>query len=176
MPDLAASLTCRPAMAPMPPRARDDRGLHPLLASGFLVGVVILATATAFAWSSVFTHEAEEPPRAVAEASTLTVEDQGGWIELLLTDAEPEAIAAREIAVTATGPHGDTRSTVCHTPRLVEEGGPCQAPVQEGSEWSRGRALWVPCQGEGTHALTLSVHGTGFLDTEAECGLPALAP
>lgn len=163
-----------PAMASSSPPAGDDRALHPLLASAVFVAVVVLATATAFAWSAVFAHEGEQPPKAKATADVQHTENQGGWIELLLLDAEVEEIPLREVDLAVTGPGGEQQSLACETPRVLEEGGPCRVPVGEAASWSRGHALWIPCQEEGVHGLTLTVSGGGVLETEVECRSAAL--
>lgn len=145
----------------------DDRALHPLLVGVFLVVVVVVFTATAYAFSSVFAEDREDPPRAAASADAQGTDGQEAWIEVFLTRTE-EPIAADELTVTVTGPDGEQRSQVCRTPSLADEA--CREPLNDQDTWTRASALWIPCLGDGGHDVTVTVRGVPLLATLVDCG------
>lgn len=162
-------------MDPLRALAVDDRALHPLWAGACLAVLVVVFTATAYAWTSVFAEEGRSPSSASATADTLAIDGQDVWIELLRVDSEAEAIAIGEVEVTVRGPDGAEVSTVCGTPRLVADAA-CQDPTQPSEAWSRADALWIPCRGEGGHRVTVLVRGAVLLDAAAGCDRAAFNP
>lgn len=160
-------------MDPTRALAADDRALHPLLVGAFLAVIVVVFTATAFAWTSVFSDDTEPPSRAEASLETQAIGGEDAWIELVRVDSEAETIVSEDVEVTARSPGGQLVSTACQTPHLAGEDGLCRDPFEPGDIWSRADALWLPCRAEGGHRVTVLVRGTVVVDGAAGCDTAA---
>lgn len=86
------------------------------------------------------------------------------WLELVLDAGDSAPYAPDQVQATVEGPDGDTRGDLlCQTANGSWTEG-CQQPFQGEAEWRIGGSLFVPCQANGDHRVTVDVRGTTQLD------------
>lgn len=115
--------------------------------------------------------ETEEtgPEQAAATAKGADLDGDGNveWMQVTLTSGENAPYAVEDTEFSVTGSSGERPDTVCNTAETSD--GVCEDPFRAGDEWGVGENLWVPCQGNGNHLLTLRIVGTTVIDTSVGC-------
>ena len=153
-------------------QATDDRATSPIFAAVLMILITIVASATAYAWVTVFTGErttAEKAAVGVDEAD-LDGDGKAEWIELELVQGENAPYAAEDVSITVTDPTGSVETLVCQTPRNPACGGTADAfRASEGDTWDVPGMLWIPCQALGDHLVTVSVLDTTVADRSVDC-------
>lgn len=156
----------------------SDEGVSPVIAVILMVAITVVLAATVYVWVSGFASDQDGPEQASATASGVDLDGGDGveWIKLTLTSGESAPYAAGDVTNSTTDPSGGSVGYLCVDASTV----PCTDDEVKvfreavdggysGDSWDAGENLWVPCQEEGNHLLTISVGGSTILDTSVSC-------
>lgn len=150
---------------------RGDQGVSPVIAVILMVAITVVLAATVYVWVSGFASDTEGPENANVRAQGY--ESSGGstdFVRLTLTagDGAPYAISVVSLEVIDdTGTVlTDKAKYLCAGP-AAGTAGECTTPASE--DWGVGNSLFVPCQGDGTHQITVTISGSTVLDTSIGC-------
>ncbi len=166
-----------------------DPGVSPVIAVILMVAITVVLAATVYVWVSGFGSEDSGQEDASVRATGYDSDGNGAndFIRLTLVRGEnaPYGVAALDFNVTdpdndvlAHRPGGTDGEVLCVTP--AAEGGTAAGydaecdgtdgdPFDGDDTWSTGAALYVPCQGSGSHLLSVVVRSSLILDTTVRC-------
>jgi len=145
-----------------------------------MVAITVVLAATVYVWVSGFASEGDGPEQASATAEGATVADSDvDWIRVSLTRGESAPYAEDQLSYTILAPNGDSLTP---NPNADGDDALCINAVATSqtcdddfhsdtntNEWDVGDVLYVPCQGEGDHSVTISVRDTTVLDATIDC-------
>lgn len=149
------------------PHPADDRAVSPVIAVILMVAITVVLAATVYVWISGFNANQQAPESAQVRAVGFDQDGNGAteWLRLVLVSGENSPYADSVVNVTTLAPSGTESSTLCNTPELSSS--TCTTPFT--GSWVPGEALWVPCQDQGAHQITVVVRGSVILDQKARC-------
>lgn len=117
----------------------------------------------------------EGPEQAQIQASTHDANGDGDvdWFELVLQEGDNAPYPPENVRATVEGPDGDAREDrLCATASGSWEDG-CEAPFEDEDAWQEGSSLFVPCQDNGSHSVTVQIRGVTQLETGFFCDASA---
>lgn len=152
---------------------RDDEGVSPVIAVILMVAITVVLAATVYVWVSGFSNQDSGPESASATARGLDLDNNGQteWIRMTLVRGENAPYLGSDVTISATDQVGtviDTATRLCETADL-DGAAACTNLFADTETWAVGAVLYVPCGGDGNHAITVSVRGTTILDSVVEC-------
>lgn len=113
----------------------------------------------------------EGPEQAEVTLSTHRSTDDGGvdWYRLILEAGDNAPYGPSEVRITIEAPTGDEREDrACTTDAGSWEDG-CEAPFTGEATWDTGETLYMPCQSDGQHHVTVTIRGQTHVDTGFFC-------
>lgn len=152
---------------------RDDEGVSPVIAVILMVAITVVLAATVYVWVSGFATEDSGPEQAAATAKGVDLNGDGDveWVQLTLTSGQNAPYSWSDVTNSTTAPDGTAVGELCETAQLT--GSDCTDGFESGDSWDVGENVWVACQDEGNHLITLSVSGTTILDARVSCDAAA---
>lgn len=185
----------RPSSARRPPgpgRTSDDRAISSIVAEILLVALALVLAAGAWLFFGGFTDAASSddvPEDAVrAAAHDADADGDADWIRLTMVKAGGGPFDAGDVSLTlvrhGTGAsYGADAATqiLCNGASAATAGGSLVAGCaseadnflhasSSQADWDAGQSLYVPCQDDDTHGLTLTLDETLVLSVETACG------
>jgi len=164
-------------------RLQPDNAVSPVIATILMVAITVVLAATVYVWVSGFNNQDQGPENVALSTSSMDADRNGAsdWIRVTLTRGENAPYS--NTIVSAQVIHGSTVLSsandwlLCTSPSGTTLGGNqiCTAASQfDGSDvWAVGASLFIPCQGEGQHTITVGLAGSTVLDTTVRCdGIP----
>ncbi|PSG97196.1 hypothetical protein BRD56_05920 [Thermoplasmatales archaeon SW_10_69_26] len=160
---------------------KADEGVSPVIAVILMVAITVVLAATVYVWVSGFASEQEGPEQASATASGVDLGDNGDveWVKVTLTSGENAPYGSDDVTTSGTDPSGNSLAIDTHFCTDAKQGGSDECTndfKSSSSDWKVGQNLWVPCQEEGTHLVTISVRDSTILDTSVTCDEKSSAP
>jgi hypothetical protein len=144
-----------------------------------------------YVWVSGFASEGDGPEQASATADGASVgtdENDIDWIRVSLTRGENAPYDESQVTYTVLDPNGNSRTVsdggsaddfLCTAATIDSTGDPEHCAdadefydddtATDTNTWDVGEVLYVPCQAEGDHSITISIKGTTVLDTNVDC-------
>jgi len=176
-------------------RFKNDEAVSPVIAVILMVAITVVLAATVYVWVSGFASEGDGPEQASATAEGATVADSDvDWIRVSLTRGENAPYAEDQVNYTVLDDSGNSFSAA-HADTSIRTGGQdylctdassssgatgqvCGTDFHDGqaydsNDWGVGGVLYVPCQGEGDHSVTISIKDTTVLDSVVDCDTAA---
>ncbi len=168
-------------------RVRDDEGVSPVIAVILMVAITVVLAATVYVWVSGFSSDDGGPENAQVRAVGFDSDNNGAsdWIRLTLVRGEnaPYGDAAMTFSLTApdntltTHNASDAAARVlCENPDDggTADDGLCEVAADAfgndaDDEWDTGQALYVPCQENGRHLLSLTIRNSVVLEDSVRC-------
>ncbi len=145
---------------------RDDEGVSPVIAVILMVAITVVLAATVYVWVSGFAAEDTGPENAAATAKGADLGGDGDaeWVQVTLTSGENAPYSFDDVGFSVTANDGTSVDTIHKnaTTGATHE-------FSSGDSWDVGENMWIACQGDGNHLLTVSVSGTTILDTSVSC-------
>ncbi len=156
--------------------ATNDLGVSPVIAVILMVAITVVLAATVYVWVSGFATQDSGPEQAAATAKGVDLSGDGDveWIQVTLTSGQNAPYTNDSVSFSVTGSDGASVTAVCETARATDDPatvlGDCDDEFNDDSDgWEVGSNLWVPCQGDGNHLVTVALRGTTILDTSISC-------
>jgi hypothetical protein len=144
-----------------------------------------------YVWVSGFASDDTGPEQASATAEGASVGgDDVNWIRVSLTRGENAPYDEGEVSYTvldqdgasftANKTSGDSDDVLCEAAAASSSSNVdfCDTNAfHDGtsSTWDVGEVLYVPCQGDGDHSVTISIKETTVLDSTIDCDAKATA-
>ncbi len=157
---------------------RDDEGVSPVIAVILMVAITVVLAATVYVWVSGFASEDTGPEQAAATAKGVDLSGDGDveWIQVTLTSGQNAPYSWSDVTNSTTAPDGTSAEQICETAQGEWGNDWCTDNFGSGDSWDVGGNLWIPCQGDGNHIVTISVSGTTILDARVSCDAAAPSP
>jgi flagellin-like protein len=153
---------------------KADEGVSPVIAVILMVAITVVLAATVYVWVSGFASEQEGPEQASATATGVDLDDDGDveWAKITLTSGENAPYDFEDTSISTTDVNGTSVNEVCTTAEWSWSASPPECGGQtwaSDQSWGSGENLWVACQGDGSHLITVSVRGSTILDSSVSC-------
>ncbi|PSG97195.1 hypothetical protein BRD56_05915 [Thermoplasmatales archaeon SW_10_69_26] len=178
-------------------KLRSDEGVSPVIAVILMVAITVVLAATVYVWVSGFASEQDGPEQASATAKAIDLNDNGDeeWIQVTLTQGENAAYKEDDVTYSATDSDGNSLGDA-HLCVAAQNGGASASDSAQGeclrdhggdgtldtadeterfftdlasNDWDVGEYLYLPCQKEGNHIVTMSVRDSTILDVSIDC-------
>ncbi len=143
---------------PRRPADRPDRHLTARVVAGLCL-IVLLAGCVVGAANRTFT---------IAKEKDIDGDTAYDWLAIRLKGGAEAPVPVDELDVRTTTPTGHTVHEACWSPTLQR--GACEDPLQPDEAWLAGQAIYVPCQGQGLHAVEIIFPNGGTIPGEISCG------
>lgn len=147
---------------------KNDDAVSPVIGTILMVAVTVMLAAGVYLWTTVFNSDDSAPEDVTIRPTSYDQDDDGliDWARLTLVSGEDAPYNHDVTNLTLLDPDGDL---------LYDGSALCSSPSADGScdvasgTWDVGESLYVPCQGDGGHLLTITIRGHTVLDTEVTC-------
>lgn len=160
----------------------NDEGVSPVIAVILMVAITVVLAATVYVWVSGFSSDEGGPENAQVRASGFDSDNNGAndWIRLTLVRGEnaPYASSVADFTLIHGSTTVDTSTDALCTAIHVVSPIACNTAEDyidddAAPDWDVGDVLYVPCQADAPHQLTLSLRGSTVMDERISCDEPA---